>query len=125
MMRPEYGYASKDCRVPPPQGGPRDAEYIFDMHLINWVSQCALHDWPAPPCRPGSAQVACKPASAQLRGPCKVPRFAWEQQPVAGMTLSTIGSHSGQFGGLPWDLCCNAPDLQVGRRFMMTEYINH
>ncbi len=39
MMRPEYGYASKDCRVPPPQGGSRDAEYIYDMHLINWVSQ--------------------------------------------------------------------------------------
>ena len=26
-------------QVPPPQGCPRDAEYIFDMHLVNWVGK--------------------------------------------------------------------------------------
>lgn len=39
MMRPEYGYAMKDCRVPPPTGCPKDAEYIFDLHLVSWVGK--------------------------------------------------------------------------------------
>ena len=24
-------------QVAPPQGCPKDAEYIFDMHLVNWI----------------------------------------------------------------------------------------
>ena len=31
-----------NSQVAPPQGCTRDAEYIFDMHLVNWVSKdCA------------------------------------------------------------------------------------
>lgn len=35
------GAAKWLCRwqVAPPQGCPRDAEYIFDMHLVNWVGK--------------------------------------------------------------------------------------
>ncbi|CAK0786960.1 hypothetical protein CVIRNUC_010174 [Coccomyxa viridis] len=39
MMRPEYGYATKGCKLPPPQGCSRDADYLFDMHLVNWVAK--------------------------------------------------------------------------------------
>ena len=39
MMRPEYGYATKGCKLPPPKGGSRDADYLFDMHLVNWVAK--------------------------------------------------------------------------------------
>ncbi len=28
-----------DAQVAPPQGCPKDAEYIFDMHLVNWVNK--------------------------------------------------------------------------------------
>lgn len=36
IMRPEYGYAAKDCRVPPPAGFAADAALLFDIHLLNW-----------------------------------------------------------------------------------------
>ena len=35
-MKPEYGYAAKDCRVPPPPGCSVDAAFVFDIHLVNW-----------------------------------------------------------------------------------------
>ncbi|BDA50340.1 probable peptidyl-prolyl cis-trans isomerase FKBP5 [Coccomyxa sp. Obi] len=36
IMKPEYGYAAKDCRVPPPAGCSADAAFVFDIHLVNW-----------------------------------------------------------------------------------------
>ena len=39
MMRPEYGYATKGCKLPPPEGCSRDADYLFDMHLVHWVAK--------------------------------------------------------------------------------------
>ena len=38
MMRPEYGYATKGCKLPAPKGCSRDADYLFDMHLVNWAA---------------------------------------------------------------------------------------
>lgn len=39
IMKPEYGYAGKGCRVPPPTGCAADAAFIFDIHLVNWYSK--------------------------------------------------------------------------------------
>ncbi len=38
-MKPEYGYAGKDCRVPPPAGCAADAAFVFDIHLVNWYAK--------------------------------------------------------------------------------------
>jgi hypothetical protein len=39
IMKPEYGYAGKGCRVLPPTGCAADAAFIFDIHLVNWYSK--------------------------------------------------------------------------------------
>ena len=94
MMRPEYGYASKDCRVLPPQGGPRDAEYIFDMHLINWVSRCALHGWPVPHCQSWVCTASLRACQCTALGVhVKCPTLHGRSSPSTasiGMRLSTI-----------------------------------
>ena len=33
-MRPEYGYAGKECKVAPPAGCARDEAFLFDIHLV-------------------------------------------------------------------------------------------
>ena len=33
-MRPEYGYAGKDCKVAPPAGCARDEAFLYDIHLV-------------------------------------------------------------------------------------------
>ncbi|EIE22917.1 hypothetical protein COCSUDRAFT_64037 [Coccomyxa subellipsoidea C-169] len=39
IMTPEYGYAGKDCRVPPPAGCAADAAFVFDIHLVDWYGK--------------------------------------------------------------------------------------
>lgn len=39
IMKPEYGYTGKDCRVPPPAGCSADAAFVFDIHLLNWYQK--------------------------------------------------------------------------------------
>ncbi len=41
-MRPEYGYASKDCAVAPPRGCARDEAFLFDIHLVPSLCSCLL-----------------------------------------------------------------------------------
>eukprot|EP00884_Botryococcus_braunii_P003072 jgi/Botrbrau1/12766/Bobra.0238s0005.1 len=35
-LRPEYGFASKDCKVKQPEGHAPDEAYVFDIQLVNW-----------------------------------------------------------------------------------------
>lgn len=35
-LKPDYGFAQKDCRFSPPAGFSADSDFVFDLQLVNF-----------------------------------------------------------------------------------------